>query len=240
MRNTTICDVQLNPSTETIGFERSVVEGVFPHAGDRPRNADALFVRSLYRASNDEFPPRYACLVDSLLAADSDFFGMRGPLTELGATVSRPPRYWPLIASLPDVATATASEPPALAPSAGSTLPDLLMVVLRLPLDRNQKRFEEVLNRALSAEIERGSTRTNGVTSVRWFRDDDSALGAIEYLCKATGYFMRPRLYGDTEKRIEQAGGEIVRSASYSHIGTVPDHAVAPEVPAPTPHGRGS
>jgi hypothetical protein len=245
MRNTTMCDVQLNPSTETNSFERSVVDDVFPHAGDRPREADALFVRSLYQARTDEFPPSYVCLVDSLFAGDSDFFGMRRPLTELGAAVSRPPRYWPLIASLPDVETATAEEPPALAPAAGSTLPDLLMVLLRLPLDRNQKRFEEVLDRALSAEIARGSTRTNGVTSVRWFRDDESAIGAIEYLCKATGYFMRPRLFGDTEKRIEQAGAEIVRSASYSHIGTVSGGAFPPEVTvtevtAPTSHGRGS
>ncbi|MDF5755222.1 hypothetical protein [Spongiactinospora sp. TRM90649] len=210
-RNITMCRLELDPAADTERFEHAVLEEVFPVAGDRPRHADWLFARSLYRTWPRTGAPAYLCAVDSIISTGVEFHGMRGPLTALGARFARPPRSWPPYVSVPDDKTASEEE-------RGGHHTGLLTVLLRLPYERDQEEFERALTEAMTAAVETGATRVNTIKSARWLRDDDSSLGAVEYLCKATGFIMDGFSPG-TREPLEKAGGEIVGSETHERIG---------------------
>jgi hypothetical protein len=205
-----MCRLELAPSADTERFERAVLDEVFPAAGDRPRQADWLFARSLYRTRVMDGPPTYLCAVDSIISTCAEFHDMRRPLTALGARFARPPRSWPPYVSVPDDKTASEKE--------RSGEAGLLTVLLRLPYERDQDRFERVLTEVMTAAVETGATRVNTIESARWLRDDDSSLGAVEYLCKATGFILDGFSPG-TRKPLEEAGGEIISSEIHQRVG---------------------
>jgi hypothetical protein len=210
-RNITICQFKFIPDPDTASseVERSILEDVFPAAGDRPRQADELFICSLYR-SDRRTGSTYLCLVESLFPSDRDFYGMRGPLTALGASLSLPPRYWPMCASVPDADTAA---------EAARTAPELRMTILRLGFDRDQAKFEQVLAQALVTEAE--PARANIITTARWFRDDDTALGAVEYLYTATGVALCSSPRPGVTKSLQETGAEVAHSDLYLRVGSL-------------------
>jgi hypothetical protein len=227
MRNLTICDIQLHASTEVSAFEQAMVEDVLPHAGDELQNPDTLFVRSLYRASDDEFPPRYRCVVDSIWVTDNGFFRMRDKIRDLGADPSKS-RFRLMSDSLP-------GSDEALAVLRTRPYRGMVMLDIHLPFGAGEPQFEAALLAALKDEVG-VATRVNNVYAAFWTRDDEVVLGNTEYLVVAIGDFMEPHLRADTLKQIAAASGEVVESQLYQlvHIVPGPDPAPPPD-PAPSP-----
>jgi hypothetical protein len=71
VRNPTISDIRLHPSTVASTFEEAMATGVLPDAGDPLQHPDTLFVRSLYRQADESFPLRDDTLAQ-LAAAGGD------------------------------------------------------------------------------------------------------------------------------------------------------------------------
>jgi hypothetical protein len=212
VRNLTFCDIRLHAATETSAFERAMLDDVMPNAGDAAHPPDTLFIRGLYRTAGDGFPPEYRCVVNSILVSDNGFFGMRRRIRDLGAEAGAP-RFRLVAGALPDDATATH-----LAHTGAS--PSLLMVAVHLPLRMIQESFEKELVAALDDEVG-VSTRVNNVHAAFWTRDDAVVPGRTEYLIAATGTFMRLQLRPGTVQRLESAGGTVVQTRAFQHIGTV-------------------
>lgn len=220
----------MSPGADTEAFEQAVMEDVFPSAGDRPRTEDTLFLRSLYRQVEgpQAQPLWYVCMVDSEVSGDSDFFGMRRPLTELGGEVEFPPRYWPLIASVPDDETAARSEQ--------SAAHALTLMVVRLPVDGGAD-FEQVLAEVLTELVAVPESRSKGVVAARWFRDDSTSLGgATDYLCRVATYGDTRDALQEATRRLTDAGAEVLESVRYHQIGSVAGGAFSP---AQVPSSRG-
>lgn len=219
MRNLTICDIQLHPATELSAFEQAMVEDVLPHAGDELQNDDTLFVRSLYRASRDDFPPRYRCVVDSIWVTDDGFFRMRDKIRSLGAELSQS-RFRLLFNSLP-------GNDEALAVLRTRPYRGMIMLALHLPFGASEPQFEEALLAALKDEVG-VATRVNNVYAAFWTRDDEVVLNSTEYVVVTIGDFMQPYLRADTLDQIAAASGKVVESQLYQMVHIVPG-------PDPTP-----
>ena len=214
MRNLTICDVQLHASTEVAAFEQAMVEDVLPHAGDELQNPDdTLFVRSLYRSTTDEFPPRYRCVVDSTWVTDNGFFRMRDKIRDLGADPGKS-RFRLMFDSLPD-------NDEALAVLRTRPYRGMVMLDIHLPFGAGEPQFEAALLAALKDEVG-VATRVNNVYAAFWTRDDEVVFGNTEYLVVAIGDFMRPALRPDTLEQIAAASGEVVESQLYHLVHVVP------------------
>jgi hypothetical protein len=211
MRNLMMCDIQLHASTVTSTFEEAMVRDVMPDAGDGPHPPGTLFVRSLYSAAGDGFPPAYRCIVHSVLPPEAGFFGMRRAMHLLGAGVSEPV-FRPVVGMLPDDEAA--------AKAICNPSRSLVMITLHLPARMIPETFEAELAAALSGEVG-VSTRLNNVAAAYWTRDDDVVPGRTEYLVAAIGDFMEPQLRDHTIARIETAGGRLVDSLAFHHVGTV-------------------
>lgn len=56
MRNLSMCDVRLHPSTVGSDFQKAMVQEVLPGAGDVACPTGTLFIRSLYRRAGEDFP----------------------------------------------------------------------------------------------------------------------------------------------------------------------------------------
>jgi hypothetical protein len=212
MRNLTTCDADLHPSTVASEFERGMLQDVLPNAGERPLPHGALFVRSLYRAAGDEFPPAYRCVVNTTLVSDAGFFGMRRGMHLLGADATDP-RFRVLAGALPsdEAALATLQDDP------GHTL---VMLTAHVPLRLIQESFEKELRIALSGEVG-VATRVNNVHAAFWTRNDSVLVGRVEYQLAVLGHFLRPHLRDDTLKQIQAAGGEVFEPRVFHHVGTV-------------------
>lgn len=220
MRNLTICDIRLHASTEVAAFERAMTADVLPHAGDELQNPDdTLFVRSLYRASGDEFPPRYRCVVDSTWVTDSGFFRMREKIRDLGADPSRS-RFRLMFDSLPD-------HDQALAVLRTRPYRGMVMLDLHLPFGAGEPQFEEALLAALKDEVG-VATRVNNVYAAFWTRDDEIVVGNTEYLVIAIGDFLEPRLRPHTLEKIVAASGKVADSQLYHRVHVVPGPDPAP------------
>lgn len=228
MRNLTICDISLHASTEAAAFEQAMAEDVLPHAGDELQNPDHnLFVRSLYRASTDEFPPRYRCVVDSIWVTDNGFFRMRDKIRDLGADPGRS-RFRLMFNSLPD--NEGALEVLRTRPYRG-----MVMLGVHLPFSAGEPQFEAALLAALEDEVG-VATRVNNVYAAFWTRDDEVVIGNTEYLVLAIGDFMEPRLRADTLEQIAAAGGKLAESRLYQLVHIVPGADPAPpHEPTPPP-----
>jgi hypothetical protein len=221
MRTLTTCDILLNASTVTSTFEEAVVRDILPGAGDPPHPPGTLFVRSLFSAAGDGFPPAYRCIVLSNLAVGGGFFGMGNAMQLLGAEV-REPRPRLLAGMLP-------SEVEALDALRFGHSRSLVMVTVHLPLRMIQEAFESELVAALAGEVG-VATRVNNIAAAFWTRDDTVVSGRTEYLVAAIGSFMRPQLREGTLDRIRAAGGDVIESLVFHHVGTVSDDE--PCVPA--------
>ena len=219
MRNLTMCDIRLHPSTVADTFEGAMLEDVLPHAGDELQHPESLFVRSLYAATDEEFPPVYRCIVDSIWVTDRSFFRMRDKVRELGADPDEH-RFRLLAGNLPD-------HEQALEVLRSGRARGLVMLAIHLPFGKGEPGFEEELLTALKDEVG-VATRVNNVYAAFWTRDDSVVPGNTEYLVAAIGDFMQPQLRKDTIAQIEAAGGEVAESRAYRLVGTVPG-------PDPTP-----
>lgn len=227
MRNLTLCDLQLHASTEVAAFEQAMVEDVLPHAGDELQNPDeTLFVRSLYRATTDEFPPRYRCVVDSTWVTDTGFFRMRDKMRDLGAEPGKS-RFRLMFNSLPD-------NDEALAVLRTRPYRGMVMLDIHLPFGAGEPQFEAALLAALDDEVG-VATRVNNVYAAFWTRDDEVVFGNTEYLVVAIGDFMQPHLRPDTLDQIAAASGKVVESQLYHLIHIVPGFD-----PTPPPDPTGS
>jgi hypothetical protein len=214
MRNLTICDIALHASTEVMAFEQAMVEDVLPHAGDELQNPDdTLFVRSLYRATTEEFPPRYRCVVDSIWVTDNGFFRMRDKIRDLGADPGRS-RFRLMFDSLPD-------NDEALAVLRTRPYRGMVMLDIHLPFGAGEAQFEAALLAALKDEVD-VATRVNNVYAAFWTRDDEVVIGNTEYLVVAIGDFMEPHLRPGTLEQIAGAGGNVVDSQLYHLVHLVP------------------
>ncbi|MEU6430602.1 hypothetical protein ABZ860_32305 [Microbispora sp. NPDC046973] len=214
MRNLTFCDIRLHPSTVDSAFEEAMTGDVMPGAGDPPHPPGTLFVRSLYREAGYGFPPAYRCVVNSILVGDTGFFGMRPRIARLGADVKEP-RVRPVAGAVPDDETAL----DVLRTRDGHSL---VMAAVHLPLRMIQETFEKELVAALEEEVTVPS-RFSAVSGAIWTRDDEAVNGRVEYLVAATGDFAELRLRPRTVERIEAAGGRLVESRGFHHVGTVSD-----------------
>ena len=219
MRNLTVCDIRLHPSTVVDTFEKAMVEDVLPHAGDELQHPESLFVRSLYSAGDESFPPAYRCIVHSTWVTDSGFFRMRDKVRELGADPSQS-RFRLLAGSLPD-------DEQALEVVRSGRGRGLVMLAIHLPFGTGEQAFEEELVSALNDEVG-VATRVNNVYAAFWTRDDSIVPGNTEYLVAAIGDFMQPQLRRDTVAQIEAAGGEVAESQAYGLVVTVPGPDPAP------------
>jgi hypothetical protein len=212
MRNLSICDIRLHPSTVDSDFEKAMVQEVLPGAGGA-YPTDALFIRSLYRRVGADFPPGYRCVVHSDRAGDSEFFGLRPAIESLGAYTAEP-RYRPLGGALP-------TDDAALSVARDRTAPGLVMVTVYLSRRLIAEQFEAQLDAALQEEVT-VRTRANNTLAAFWTRDDSVVKGRIEYIVAALGqYVTEPRLREDTLQKISGALGVIVDSESFRHVGTV-------------------
>jgi len=223
MRNLTICDIRLHPSTVTSTFEEAMAGDVMPHAGDPDQPPGTLFVRSLYSASDEAFPPAYRCIVDSTWVTDAGFFRMRDRMRELGADPGEP-RFRALAGNLPD-------DLKALDVLRSGRPRGLVMLVIYLPFGQDEQSFGVALSAALKGEVG-VSTRVNNVDAAFWTRDDSVVGGNTEYLVAAIGDFMEPELRPNTLAQIRAAGGEVVESQAYNLVGTVPGPDPAPSTDA--------
>ena len=219
MRNLTICDIVLHASTEVAAFEQAMIEDVLPHAGDELQNPDTLFVRSLYRASADEFPPRYRLVVDSIWVTDSGFFRMRDKIRGLGADPSKG-RFRLMFNSLPD-------NDKALAVLRTRPYRGMVMLDIHLPFGAGEAQFEVALLAAVKDEVG-VATRVNNIYAAFWTRDDEVVIGNTEYLVVALGDFMQPHLRPHTLEQIAAAGGKVAQAQLYDLVDLVPG-------PEPTP-----
>lgn len=212
MRNLTFCDVRLHPSTVDTAFEEAMTGDVMPGAGALPHPPGTLFVRSLYREAGYGFPPAYRCVVHSIQVSDTGFFGMRPRIARLGAD-TKEPRLRPVAGAVPDDETAL---------GVLRTRDDhaLVMAAVHLPLRMIQEAFEKELVAALEEEVTEPS-RFSAVSGAIWTRDDEAVPGRVEYLVAATGDFAELRLRPRTVERIEAAGGRLVESRGFRHVGTV-------------------
>jgi hypothetical protein len=213
MRNLTMCDIRLHPSTVSSAFEEAMVGDVMPRAGDPLQSPGILFVRSLYAAADEVFPPVYLCIVDSTWVTDAGFFRMRDRVRELGADPGER-RFRLLAGSLPGLDTALEAE------RSGRSR-GLVMLAIHLPFGKGEQVFEEELLAALKGEVG-VATRVNNVDAAFWTRDDEVVPGNTEYLVAAIGDFMEPRLRDDTLTKIRAAGGNVVESRAYRLVGTAP------------------
>jgi hypothetical protein len=220
MRNLTICDIRLHPSTVASTFEEAMVGDVMPHAGDPLQSPATLFVRSLYAPADEEFPPVYRCMVDSIWVTDAGFFRMRDRVRELGADPGER-RFRLLAGNLPD--NGTALEVLRSGRSRG-----LVMLAVHLPFGKGEQAFEDQLLAALKDEVG-VATRVNNVHAAFWTRDDSVVFGNTEYLVAVIGDFMQPHLREDTLTQIRAAGGDVVESQAYRLVGTVPGPDPNPE-----------
>ncbi|MEU6408367.1 hypothetical protein [Microbispora sp. NPDC046933] len=211
MRNLTFCDIRLHPSAVDSAFEEAMTGDVMPGAGDLPHPPGALFVRSLYREAGYGFPPAYRCVVNSVLVSDIEFFGMRPRIARLGADAKKPRRRL--------VAGAVPDEETALDVLRTGEAHSLVMAVVHLPPRMIQDPVEKELVAAIEEEIATPS-RFSTVTGAIWTRDEGDQ-GRIEYLIAATGDFAEMRLRPRTVERIEAAGGTLVESRGFRHVGTV-------------------
>jgi hypothetical protein len=226
MRNLTICDITLHPSTEVAAFERAMVEDVLPHAGDELQHPERdLFVRSLYRPATEGFPPRYRCVVDSIWVTDNGFFRMRDKIRDLGADPSRS-RFRLMLDSLPSLDEAL---------TVLRTRPyrGMVMLDLHLPFGAGEAQLEAALRTALEGEVG-VLTRVNNVYAAFWTRDDEVVLGNTEYLVVALGDFLQPHLRADTLEAITTAGAAVAESELYQLVHLEPGVAPPPAPPAPT------
>ncbi len=215
MRNLTIRDIVLHPSTDASSFERAMADEVLPNAGDELQHPDTLFVRSLYRAADESFPPLYRCIVDSIWVTDGGFFAMRDKVRDLGADASK--QHFRLLASvLPNHDEALEAERSGL--SRG-----MVMLTVHLPFGPNpgEAAFAKDLVAALKDEVG-VQTRVNNVQAALVTADDSVVLGNTEYLVVAIGDYMQPELRPDTIAQIEAAGGKIVASQPFTLVATVP------------------
>jgi hypothetical protein len=219
MRNLTMCDIRLHPSTVTSTFEEAMVGDVMPHAGDPLQPPGTLFVRSLYGALDEAFPPVYRCMVDSTWVTDAGFFRMRDGVRELGTDPGER-RFRPLAGNLPDHETA-------LEVLRSGRSRGLVMLAIHLPFGKSEPAFEEGLLAALNDEVG-VATRVNNVHAAFWTRDDSVVFGNTEYLVVAIGDFMQPHLREDTLTQIRAAGGDVVESQAYRLVGSVPGPDPAP------------
>jgi hypothetical protein len=215
MRNLTMCDIRLHPSTVASAFEEAMAGDVMPHAGDPLQSPATLFVRSLYAAADEAFPPVYRCIVDSIWVTDAGFFRMRDRVRELGADPGER-RFRLLAGNLPDLEVERSGR------SRG-----LVMLAIHLPFGKGEQAFGEELLAALKGEVG-VATRVNNVHAAFWTRDDEVVPGSTEYLVAAIGDFMEPHLRGDTLTQIRAAGGDVVESQAYRLVGTVPGPDPAP------------
>ncbi len=219
MRNLTMCDIQLHPSTLVDTFEKAMVEDVLPNAGDELQHPESLFVRSLYAVGDESFPPAYRCIVDSTWVTDRGFFRMREKVSELGADPSES-AFRPLAGSLPD-------DEKALEVLRSGRGRGLVMLAIHLPFGTGEQAFEEELVGALNDEVGI-ATRVNNVYAAFWTRDDSIVPGNTEYLVTAIGDYMQPHLRPDTLAQIEAAGGQVAESRAYGLVATVPGPDPAP------------
>ena len=203
MRNLTMCDIRLHASTVADSFEKAMVEDVLPHAGDELQHPESLFVRSLYAAADEAFPPAYRCIVDSTWVTDRGFFRMRDKARELGADADEI-QFRLLAGSLPD-------DEQALEVLRSGRARGLVMLAIHLPFGKGEPAFEEELLAALKDEVG-VATRVNNVYAAFWTRDDSIVPGNTEYLVAAIGDFMQPQLRKDTLAQIEAAGGDVAES----------------------------
>ncbi|WP_248960016.1 hypothetical protein [Sphaerisporangium perillae] len=212
MRNLTFCDIRLHPSTVTSTFEEAMTGDIMPKAGDLPHPPGTLFVRSLYREAGDGFPPTYRCVVNSILVSDSGFFGMRRRVQRLGAETTDP-RFRLVAGVLPDDEAAL----DVLRPGDSHSL---VMVTIHLPLRMIQEDFERELVLALEDEVGVPS-RVNNADAAFWTRDDSVVPGRTEYVVAAIGGFASLQLRPGNRARIEKAGGALVETRGFHHVGTV-------------------
>ncbi|WP_169953286.1 hypothetical protein [Microbispora sp. H11081] len=212
MRNLTFCDIRLRPSTVDSAFEEAMTGDVMPGAGDPPHPPGTLFTRGLYREAGYGFPPAYRCVVHSDLVSDTGFFGMRPRIARLGAD-TKEPRVRPVAGAVPD-------DPTALDALRARQDHALVMAAVHLPLRMIQEAFEKELVAAIEEEAGVPS-RDHAVSGAIWTRDDEAVHGRIEYLVAVTGDFAEPRLRTRTVERIEAAGGTLVESRGFHHVGTV-------------------
>ncbi|MFI7040996.1 hypothetical protein ACIBI0_30305 [Microbispora rosea] len=212
MRNLTFCDIRLHPSTVDSAFEEAMTGDVMPGADTPPHPPGTLFVRSLYREAGYGFPPAYRCVVHSVLVSDTRFFGMRPRIARLGAD-TKEPRFRLVAGAAPDDETAL----DVLRAQDGHSL---VMATVHLPLRMIQESFEKELAAAIEEEVAEPS-RISAASGAIWTRDDEAVHGRIEYLVAATGDFAELRLRSRTVERIEAAGGTLVESRGFHHVGTV-------------------
>ena len=213
MRNLTICDIQLHPSTVTSSFEQAMVGDVLPHAGDPDQPPETPFVRTLYAAQDQPFPPLYRCVVDSTWVTDAGFFRMGDRIRELGADPGEG-RFRLLAGNLPD-------DKEALHVLRSGKYRTVVMVAIHLPFGQDEHAFEQALSAALKDVVGR-LTRVNNIDAAFWTKDDKVVPGNTEYLVAALGDFMEPELSSDTLTPLQVAGGTIVESRAWDRIGTVP------------------
>jgi len=213
MRNLSLCDIRLHPSTVDSDFEKAMVQDVLPGAGGVAYPADVLFIRSLYRRGGKDFPPGYRCVVHSDQAGDREFFGLRPAIESLEAYTAEP-RYRPLGGGLP-------TDEAALGVVRDGTAPGLAMVTVYLSRRLIAEDFEAQLDAALQEEVT-ARTRVNNTLAAFWTKDDSVVAGRIEYIVAALGQYMtEPRLREGTLQKISDARGVIVDSESFHHVGTV-------------------
>jgi hypothetical protein len=213
MRNLTICDIRLHPSTVVSTFEEAMAGDVMLHAGDPDQPPATLFVRSLYRGPDEAFPPVYRCVVDSTWVTDAGFFRMRDRVRDLGADPGEG-RFRPLAGNLPD-------DQAALDVLRSGRYRTMVMLVIHLPFGQDEQAFEKALLAALKDVVGR-RTRVNNIYAAFWTKDDEVVSGNTEYLVAALGDFMEPELSDDTLAPIRAAGGDVVQSRAWLLIGTVP------------------
>ena len=227
MRNLTFSDIVLHASTDLAAFEQAMSEDVLPHAGDELQHPGSLFVRSLYRSSSEEFPPRYRCVVDSIWVTDGGFFRMRDKIRALGADPGAG-RFRLMSDSLPSLDEA-------IEVVRARPYRSAVMLDVHLPFGAGEAQFETALRTALEDEVG-VATRVNNVYAAFWTRDDEVVIGNTEYLLLAPGDFMQPHLRTDTLEAIAAAGGNVVEAELYQlvHREAGPDPASMPE-PSPLP-----
>jgi len=213
MRNLTICDIQVHPSAVASAFEQVMTGDVMPHAGDPDQPPGTLFVRSLYRAQDEAFPPAYRCIVDSTWVTDTGFFRMRDRVSELGADPGEG-RFRLLAGNLPD-------DLAALDILRSGRYRTMIMLVIHFPFGQDEQAFEQAL-RAVLKDVVGVRTRVNNIDAAFWTKDDKVEVGNTEYLVAALGDYMDPELSDDTLTPIRKAGGDIVESRAWLLIGTVP------------------
>jgi len=219
MRNLTICDIQLHPSAVTSAFEQAMTGDVMPHAGDPDQPPATLFVRSLYRAQDEAFPPVYRCVVDSTWVTDAGFFRMRDRVRELGADPGEG-RFRLLAGNLPD-------DQAALDVLRSGRYRTMVMLAVHLPFGQDEQAFEQALRAALK-DVVGVRTRVNNIYAAFWTKDDKVVPGNAEYLVAALGDFMEPELSDGTLAPILAAGGAVTESRAWALSGTVPGPDPAP------------